>query len=71
MDSGIVKWFNARKGFGFITREDGTDLFVHHSDLNITGYRTLNEGQRVEFNSITTKKGNQAVNVFCWEFVPQ
>ncbi|WP_143318724.1 cold-shock protein [Clostridium sp. HBUAS56010] len=71
MDSGIVKWFNAMKGFGFITREDGTDLFVHHSDLNITGYRTLNEGQRVEFNSVTTKKGNQAVNVFCWEFAPQ
>src|SRR5215208_2666131 len=50
MATGTVKWFNAEKGFGFIEREDGDDLFVHYSAIQTSGYRTLEEGQRVEFD---------------------
>jgi CspA family cold shock protein len=60
---GIVKWFNAGKGYGFITREGGEDVFVHHSELQSDGYRSLDEGQRVEFTIEHTPKGLQATNV--------
>jgi CspA family cold shock protein len=60
---GIVKWFNADKGYGFITREGGEDVFVHHSELQSDGYRTLEDGQRVEFTIERTPKGLQATNV--------
>jgi CspA family cold shock protein len=60
---GIVKWFNAGKGYGFITREGGEDVFVHHSALQSEGYRSLDEGQRVEFTIERTPKGLQATNV--------
>jgi CspA family cold shock protein len=60
---GIVKWFNAGKGYGFITREGGEDVFVHHSELQSEGYRSLDEGQRVEFSIERTAKGLQATNV--------
>lgn len=57
---GTVKWFNAEKGYGFITPESGDDLFVHYSAIQSTGYRTLNEGDRVEFEVTQGKKGLQA-----------
>ena len=60
---GIVKWFNAGKGYGFITREGGEDVFVHHSELQSEGYRSLDEGQRVEFSIEHTAKGLQATHV--------
>ena len=60
---GTVKWFNATKGYGFIAREDGEDVFVHHSAIQMNGYRTLNEGQRVEFTLEHGPKGLQASNV--------
>ena len=61
MASGIVKWFNAEKGFGFITTEDGgQDVFVHYSGIDMTGYRVLAEGQRVVFEIGTGAKGPQA-----------
>ena len=60
---GIVKWFNGEKGFGFINQEDGPDVFVHYSEINSTGYRTLNEGDRVEFTLTEGKKGPQASSV--------
>jgi CspA family cold shock protein len=60
---GTVKWFNPGKGFGFISREDGEDVFVHYSALQSEGYRTLNEGQRVEFTVERGPKGLQASNV--------
>ena len=60
---GIVKWFNAAKGFGFLGREDGPDVFVHHSAIDMDGYRTLKEGQRVEFSVEEGTKGPQAANV--------
>ncbi len=60
---GIVKWFNAGKGYGFITREGGEDVFVHHSALQSDGYRSLDEGQRVEFSIERTPRGLQATNV--------
>jgi CspA family cold shock protein len=61
--TGIVKWFNGEKGFGFINQEDGPDVFVHYSEINSTGYRTLNEGDRVEFTLTEGKKGPQASSV--------
>ena len=57
---GTVKWFNGEKGFGFITQENGPDLFVHYSEIQGTGYRSLNEGDRVEFVITEGKKGKQA-----------
>jgi CspA family cold shock protein len=64
MSKGTVKWFNASKGFGFITPEDGgKDLFVHHSEIKSDGYATLNEGQEVEFEIGQGQKGPCANNV--------
>jgi cold shock protein len=60
---GTVKWFNASKGFGFITYEGGADVFVHFSAIQSSGYRSLDEGQRVEFTIEKTDKGLQASNV--------
>src|ERR1700731_2703635 len=59
---GTVKWFNNDKGYGFIKRESGEDVFVHHSAIQATGYRTLNEGERVEFDVKQGPKGLQADN---------
>lgn len=63
MVTGKVKWFNAQKGYGFITRDDGGDVFVHYSAINGQGYRTLEEGQKVEFDVVQGEKGPQAANV--------
>jgi len=60
---GTVKWFNAEKGYGFITREGGPDVFVHFSAIEGTGYRSLEEGQRVEFEVTSGPKGDQAQGV--------
>ena len=61
--TGKVKWFNAEKGYGFITAEDGKDVFVHYSQINSDGYKTLDEGQAVEFEINDGPKGPQATNV--------
>jgi CspA family cold shock protein len=63
MATGTVKWFNDAKGFGFITREGGPDLFVHHSAIVADGFRSLAEGQQVEFDITEGPKGLQAQNV--------
>ena len=64
MNKGTVKWFNADKGYGFITPDDGgKDLFVHHSEIKVDGYATLNEGQKVEYTVGQGKKGPCATNV--------
>ena len=63
MATGTVKWFNAEKGYGFIEREDGDDVFVHFSAIVMRGYRSLNEGQRVEFDVAPGRKGEEAQNV--------
>jgi cold shock protein len=60
---GTVKWFNAEKGFGFIAREDGPDVFVHYSEIDGSGFRSLEEQQRVEFEVDQGPKGLQAVHV--------
>ncbi len=60
---GTVKWFNSTKGFGFIERGNNKDVFVHYSEINTTGYRSLEEGQRVEFTVVDGPKGPQAQNV--------
>ena len=60
---GTVKWFSDEKGFGFISREDGEDVFVHHSGIQADGYRSLSEGQTVEFEVTQGPKGAQAANV--------
>lgn len=57
---GTVKWFNGEKGYGFVTQENGPDLFVHYSEIQGNGFRTLNEGDRVEFEITDGKKGKQA-----------
>ena len=62
-ETGVVKWFNATKGYGFIQRDSGGDVFVHYSEINSTGYRSLNEGQRVEFTVVQGEKGLQAQQV--------
>jgi CspA family cold shock protein len=63
MEQGTVKWFNAAKGFGFISRQNGEDVFVHFSAIQTDGYRSLQEGQAVEFNVTKGAKGWQAENV--------
>ena len=63
MTEGTVKWFNDSKGFGFIAREDGDDVFVHYSSIMGSGFRSLYEGQRVRFEVEQGEKGPQAVNV--------
>ena len=60
---GTVKWFNNEKGFGFITPEEGSDVFVHHSSIQDEGYKSLNEGQAVEFDVEQGDKGPKAINV--------
>ncbi len=62
-ETGTVKWFNATKGYGFITRDTGGDVFVHYSAINSKGYRSLEEGQRVQFEIVEGKKGLQAQDV--------
>ena len=63
MAKGTVKWFNDKKGYGFITDENGNDVFVHFSGLNMEGFKTLSEGQTVEFDLTEGDKGAQATNV--------
>ena len=63
MANGTVKWFNATKGFGFITSEDGNDLFAHFSAIQSDGFKSLDEGQKVEFDVEEGQRGPQAVNI--------
>ncbi len=63
MARGSVKWFNNQKGYGFITGEDGKDVFVHFSGLNMEGFKTLEENQTVEYDVVDGEKGPQATNV--------
>ena len=63
MAVGKVKWFNAEKGFGFITSEEGKDIFVHFSAIQADGYKTLEEGQTVDYGVVETDRGPQAQNV--------
>ena len=63
MANGTVKWFNDAKGYGFISQEGGEDVFVHHTAINMDGFRTLKEGERVEFDVTQGPKGPQAANV--------
>lgn len=63
MARGTVKWFNNTKGYGFIQQEEGEDIFVHYSDIKDEGYKSLNEGQRVEFEVTSGPKGPKASNV--------
>jgi CspA family cold shock protein len=60
---GTVKWFNGTKGYGFLAREEGPDVFVHYSAINLEGFRTLEEGQAVEFTIESGQKGPQATDV--------
>jgi CspA family cold shock protein len=63
MANGIVKWFNDKKGFGFIEQEDGNDIFVHHTAINMAGFKTLHEGDHVSFDVEQGNKGPSAKNV--------
>ncbi len=63
MPTGTVKWFNDKKGFGFISVEDGEDIFVHHTSIESDGFRTLEEGDKVEFEIVQGDKGSKAENV--------
>ena len=63
MNKGTVKWFNNQKGYGFISDSEGNDVFVHYSGLNMEGFKSLDEGQHVEYDVIQGEKGPQAVNV--------
>lgn len=60
---GTVKWFSTEKGYGFIEQDDGEDVFVHHSDIQGTGFKSLSEGQKVEFERVQGQKGPAAQNV--------
>ncbi len=62
-NTGTVKWFNASKGFGFIEQETGPDVFVHYSNISSTGFKSLNDGQKVKFNVTQGKKGPQAEDI--------
>jgi CspA family cold shock protein len=63
MANGIVKWFNEKKGYGFIEQEEGPDVFVHHSGINAEGFKNLNEGEQVRFDNEQGQKGPATVNV--------
>jgi len=63
MSAGTVKWFNDAKGFGFLSREGGPDVFVHHSEIRSEGFRTLSEGDKVRFEITDSPKGPRAANV--------
>ena len=63
MVNGVVKWFNSSKGYGFIEQENGPDVFVHHTGINASGFRSLNEGDRVTFEIVQGPKGPSAANV--------
>ncbi len=63
MQQGTIKWFNSKKGFGFIAQECGEDIFVHHSAIEMTGFRTLSEGELVEFETQESDKGLSATRV--------
>ena len=63
MNKGTVKWFNNQKGYGFICDENGKDIFVHYSGVNMEGFKSLNEGDAVEFEVVEGEKGPQAINV--------
>ena len=63
MNNGTVKWFNNQKGYGFISDAEGNDVFVHYSGLNMEGFKSLDEGQEVEFDVVNGAKGPQATNV--------
>ena len=63
MNKGTVKWFNNQKGYGFISDSEGNDVFVHYSGLNMEGFKSLDEGQQVEYDVIQGQKGPQAVSV--------
>ncbi|KHD44716.1 cold-shock protein [Streptococcus hongkongensis] len=63
MAQGTVKWFNAEKGFGFITQENGSDVFAHFSEIQSDGFKTLDEGQKVEFDVTDGQRGPQASNI--------
>ena len=63
MVQGTVKWFNESKGFGFLSQEAGPDVFVHHSEIKADGYRTLNEGDKVQFEITQSPKGPRAAHV--------
>ena len=63
MHKGTVKWFNNQKGYGFISDEEGNDVFVHYTGLNMEGFKSLNEGAKVEYEVVNGAKGPQATNV--------
>jgi cold shock protein len=63
LGEGVVKWFSDKKGFGFIEQEDGQDLFVHHSSIDMPGFKTLSEGDRVSFEVEESDRGPKAKNV--------
>ena len=63
MDEGTVKWFNDRKGFGFITQDAGGDIFVHYSSITMSGFKSLKEGDRVSFEVEEDNRGPKAINV--------
>ena len=70
MENGTVKWFNNNKGFGFIERSEGDDVFVHHTAIQGEGFKSLDEGDSVEFEVVEGRKGHQASNVVLTEKAP-